>query len=378
MKFVLAPDSFKECMTSVEASDIMEKSIKKIIPEAECIKIPMADGGEGTVEALTKATNGKIYEVTALDPLSKTVYAKFGVLGNEETAVIEMASASGIQLVKTKERNPMLTTTYGTGQLIKYALDRGVKRIIIGIGGSATNDGGAGMIQALGGKLLTEDGEELPRGGGSLNMLRKIDLSQLDSRIKDVHIEVACDVTNPLTGIEGASYVFSPQKGASDDMVEILDNNLKHYARIIKDQLGIDVDNISGSGAAGGLGAGLMAFLGAKLTRGVDLVIKYTGIEEIIKDCDFIFTGEGSIDGQTLYGKVPIGLSNIAMKYHKPLIAFTGRVGEEIDCLYEQGITAIFGILSDISTKEKALEMGKSNLSMCCENVVRMIKINNK
>lgn len=234
MKFILAPDSFKESMTSKEACDAMELGIKKVIKDAECIKVPMADGGEGTVEALVEATNGTIHKVKVTAPLGNEVEAIFGVLGNKTTAVIEMASASGIHLVKREERNPLITTTYGTGELIRAALDLGVKHIVIGIGGSATNDGGAGMIQALGGKILDKDGNQIAFGGGELSKVEKIDLTELDKRIKEVTIEVACDVTNPLVGETGASAIFGPQKGATEEMVKILDKNLSNYAKVIK------------------------------------------------------------------------------------------------------------------------------------------------
>lgn len=375
MKFVLAPDSFKESMTAKEAAEAMERGIKKVMPEAECILVPMADGGEGTVQSLVDATNGKIIEVKVTGPKGDKVNAIFGLLGDGETAVIEMASASGIHLVQKEERNPLLTTTYGTGELIKAALDKGVKRIFIGIGGSATNDGGAGMIQALGAKLLDEEGKELAFGGGSLDRLNKIDLSGLDARLKDVIVEVACDVTNPLTGKTGASHVFGPQKGASPEMVEKLDENLAHYAEVIKKELGKDIENIPGAGAAGGLGAGLMAFLGAELKRGVELVIKYTSLEEKMQGADYVFTGEGSIDFQTVFGKTPYGVSITAKKLGIPVIAFAGRIGEKVEVLYENGINSIVGIMPGAASIEEALVQGSANLERASENIARILRI---
>ncbi|MBW9147146.1 glycerate kinase [Clostridium sp. CM028] len=376
MKFVLAPDSFKESMTAKEVAEAMERGIKKIIPHAECVKVPMADGGEGTVQSLVDATEGELYKTLVKGPLGDEVLATFGVLGDKKTAVIEMASASGLHLVPREKRNPLLTTTYGTGELIKAALDAGVNHLIIGIGGSATNDGGAGMIQALGGKLLTKDNEEINLGGGYLNLLHKIDLNGLDKRIKDTKIEVACDVTNPLTGKNGASYIFGPQKGATGEIVKILDDNLSHYAKIIKEQLGLDIESIPGAGAAGGLGAGLLAFFCAELKRGIDLVTKHTNLKEKMQDADYVFTGEGSIDGQTLYGKAPLGVALIAKEYNIPVIAFAGRIGDGAEALYAHGINSIIGILSEAETIDKALEKGPENIERASENVVRIILLN--
>ncbi|AOR23861.1 glycerate kinase [Clostridium taeniosporum] len=375
MKFILAPDSFKESMTSKEACEAMERGIKKVMPKAECIKVPMADGGEGTVEALVESTNGQICEVEVLGPLGKKVNACFGVLGNKSTAVIEMATASGIQLIKREERNPIITTTYGTGELIKAALDKGIKHIIIGIGGSATNDGGAGMIQALGGKLSDYNGKEIPFGGGSLNNLENIDLSNLDCRLKEVIIEVACDVTNPLIGENGASAIFGPQKGATPKMVKELDENLLHYAEVIKKCLGKDIAYTKGAGAAGGLGAALLAFLNGKLKRGIDLVIKHTNLSEKVKGADFLFTGEGSIDSQTIFGKTPIGVAKIAKRENVKTIAFAGKIGKEVESLYSEGIDSIFGILTGITNMDEALILGKENLERCVENVVRVLAL---
>lgn len=373
IKFILAPDSFKESMTAKEAADAMERGIKIVIPNAICIKVPMADGGEGTVQSLVDATNGEIYEVDVKGPLGNKVKASFGVLGDKNTAVIEMASASGIGLVKREDRNPLYTTTYGTGELIKVALDKGVDNILIGIGGSATNDGGAGMIQALGAKLLDIDGIELPFGGGNLNKLYKIDLTNLDERLKNINIEVACDVDNPLTGERGASYVFGPQKGANEDMVKVLDNNLSHYAYVIKNELNIDIQNIAGAGAAGGLGAGLMAFLNAKLKRGVDLVIKYTDLEKKMSGADYVFTGEGSIDNQTIHGKTPYGVSTTAKKLGIKTIAFAGRIGSGVDVLYDHGITSIVCILNCVTTLDEALKNGEVNMENASERITRLL-----
>lgn len=374
MKFVLAPDSFKESMTAKDAAEAMERGIKKIIPDAECVIVPMADGGEGTLQSLVDATSGELHKVMVIAPLGNEVEAVFGILGNKKTAIIEMASASGLHLVPREKRNPLITTTYGTGQLIKAALDKGANHIIIGIGGSATNDGGAGIIQALGGKLLAADNTDLPFGGGSLNLINKIDLSNLDARLAHTKIEVACDVTNTLTGENGASRIFGPQKGASEEMIKILDSNLCHYAKIIKEQLRKDIVTTPGAGAAGGLGAGLLAFLSAELKRGIELVIEHTNLREKMQESDYVFTGEGSIDGQTLYGKTPLGVAAVAKELNIPVIAFGGHIGDGLEALYDNGIDSIIGILPGVCTLEEALLNGAENLERASENVARILK----
>ncbi|MBD3107166.1 glycerate kinase [Bacillus sp. AGMB 02131] len=374
VKIVLAPDSFKESMASKEACEAMEKGIKKAAPDATCVHVPMADGGEGTMQSLVDATGGEIRSLQVTGPLGNPVMAQYGILGDGKTGIIEMSSASGIHLVPSEQRNPLITTTYGTGQLIKACLDYGVEKLLIGIGGSATNDGGAGVVQALGGKLLDQDGKELCFGGGELNKLHMIDLTEFDPRIKNVVVEVACDVNNPLCGEKGASHVFGPQKGATAEMVQRLDANLKHYAGIIYKQLGKDVINAPGAGAAGGLGAGLLVFLNGTLKRGIDLVIEYTRLEEIVKNGDMVWTGEGSIDFQTQFGKTPYGVATVAKKYNKPVIAFAGRVGEDIDVLYEK-IDAVFGIIQGVISLEAALKQGPVNLEKTAENVMRLVKM---
>lgn len=373
MKIVIAPDSFKESMSGKVACEAIEKGLKKILKDAIFEKVPMADGGEGTTQSLVDATNGKIYCVEATNPLGEKVEAKLGILGDRETAILEMASASGLELISKENRDPMITTTFGTGELIKKALELNVKTILVGIGGSATNDGGAGMIQALGGKLLDRDGNQIGFGGGELSKLKKIDLSDLNERLKDVKIIVACDVDNPLTGERGASYIFGRQKGGNDKTIAILDRNLKHFAQIIRDELNIDIENIAGSGAAGGLGAGMMAFLSAELKRGIDIVIEYSKLEEKLKGASFVITGEGSIDGQTRFGKTPYGVAKIAKKKGIPVIALAGNIGEDIDILYDYGFDAIFSILPGVQSLEVALKNGEKNLERTSENIARLI-----
>lgn len=372
-KYVVAPDSFKESMTAKEVCDAMEKGIKKADSAAEVIKVPMADGGEGTVDSLVDATNGQRVIVEVTGPLGNKISAYYGILGNGTTAVIEMAKASGLEIVEKKKRNPMITTTFGTGELIRDALDHNVKEIIIGLGGSSTNDGGSGMAQALGAKLLDQNNHQISFGGGNLDKLDKIDISDLDSRLQDVKIILASDVTNPLIGKDGASRVFGPQKGATPEMVEKLENNLQHYAKIIKRDLNKDVASVSGAGAAGGLGAGLMAFTTCKMRQGVDIAIEVTKLEEKVKSADYVFTGEGGTDFQTKFGKTPYGVAKLGKKYHKPVISLAGYLGEGIDSLYSEGFTAIFGIIPGACDLSTALKNGPSNVARTTENIVRLL-----
>jgi glycerate kinase len=352
----------------------MEKGIREVFPTAECVKIPMADGGEGTVEALVTHTGGRILETEVIGPMGQKVIAKYGISGDGHTAIMEMASASGIQLVAKEDRNPLHTTSYGTGQLLQHALNHQVKTIVIGIGGSVTNDGGAGMMQALGVSLLDRDGMEISFGGVNLKKLHSIDCSKMDPRLRHVHIQVACDVTNPLLGPNGASYTFGPQKGATPEMVEQLEESLTHFAKVVELQLGINIGDIPGGGAAGGLGAGLIAFLNAELKKGVELVVEQTGLEQQIIGADYVFTGEGSIDGQTLFGKTPYGVASIAKKHQVPVIAFSGKVGADVDSLYDSGFTAIIGILREITSLDIALSKGSDNLAFSVTNVCRLIQ----
>jgi glycerate kinase len=373
--FVLAPDSFKESMTAKEVCIAMEKGLRKVYPDAEYIHVPMADGGEGTVQSLVDASGGQIFSKEVIGPLGQPVTAKYGILGDGVTAAIEMASASGIHLVDKDDRNPLITTTYGTGELIKECLDRGIRSIIIGIGGSATNDGGTGMAEALGARFLDESGNPLPRGGGSLDRLASIDISSLDERLQQVQLIVACDVTNPLCGERGASVVFGPQKGATPDLVLQLDANLAHYADIVEHQLGKDVRDLPGAGAAGGLGAGLMIFTQAVLQRGIEIVIQYTGLTAKLADADMVFTGEGGIDFQTKFGKTPYGVARTAKASGKKVIALAGYIGEGIDTLYEEGIDAVFGIVPGAAELDKLLKEGPANVERTCENIARVLKL---
>ncbi|MBE5099298.1 glycerate kinase [Priestia aryabhattai] len=375
MKIVIAPDSFKESLTALHVCEAVERGIRTHFPDAEISKVPMADGGEGTVQSLVDATGGQIIQAKVTGPLDKEVEAFYGILGDGKTAVIEMAAASGLHHVPMDERNPLITTTRGTGELILKALDHKVKHIIIGIGGSATNDGGAGMAKALGAKLIDANGAEIKEGGGSLNQLAAIDLTNLDSRLAEVKVEVACDVDNPLTGETGASAVFGPQKGATPDMVKQLDRNLAHYAAVIEKEMDIHIQNVPGAGAAGGLGGGLLAFLSADLKPGVDIVIEATQLESYIKDADLVITGEGRIDGQTIYGKTPIGVAKTAKRHSVPVIAIAGSIGVGSEAVYEHGISALFSVVPGAVDLSEALEKAGENIERTAKNVASVISL---
>lgn len=374
MKFVLAPDSFKESMTAKEAALAMERGIRKVFPEAECTVIPMADGGEGTVQSLIDALSGELVTTAVTDPLGRKIKASYGYIEPSQTAIIEVASASGIHLLKREERNPLLTTSYGTGELIKDALDRGVKHFIIGLGGSATNDGGQGVLQALGARFLNEHGDEIPLGGAALKNLQHIDLSQWDERLREATFEIASDVTNPLVGEKGASYVFGPQKGASKEMVLQLDEALTHYAKSVEQTTRVDVSGMTGAGAAGGMGAAFLAFFNSTMQRGVDIVLRLTDFHKKVQGADFCFTGEGSMDGQTIFGKTPYGVAKAAEMYGVPVIGFAGRVEKGAANLYEHGFQAIVPILHEVTDLETALIRGPENLERTTETVCRILQ----
>lgn len=375
---MLAPDSFKESMTAKEVCIAMEKGLRKVYPSANYVHVPMADGGEGTVQSLVDATGGQIRYIEVTGPLGEPVTAAYGLLGDGTTAAIEMASASGIHLVNKDNKNPLKTTTYGTGELIRECLNQGIRKIIIGIGGSATNDGGTGMAEALGARFLDATGNTLPRGGGSLGELASVDISSLDDRLQQVQLIVACDVTNPLCGEHGASQVFGPQKGATPEMVQQLDANLAHYADVVKQQLGKDVRDLPGAGAAGGLGAGLLIFTQAALQKGIEIVIEYTGLKQKLATADIVLTGEGGIDFQTKFGKTPYGVAQAAKQSGKKVIAVAGYIGEGIDTLYKEGIDAVFGIVPGASELGKLLLEGPQNVERTCENIARVLQFSEK
>ncbi|HDY8139164.1 TPA: glycerate kinase [Vibrio vulnificus] len=369
MKIVIAPDSYKESLTAMDVAIAIEKGFKQVLPDAHYVKLPMADGGEGTVQSMVDATGGTIIEHTVTGPLGQRVDGFFGLLGEGKTAVIEMAAASGLHLVTPDQRNPLITTTFGTGELIKAALDHGVEHIIVGIGGSATNDGGIGMAQALGIKLLDAHGNALGHGGGELAKLATIDCSQLDPRLAQVRLEVACDVDNPLCGTKGASAVFGPQKGATPEMVTILDENLAHYASIIKQQLGVDVRDMAGAGAAGGMGAALLGLLNAELRPGIEIVMDAVRLDEIVADADLVITGEGRIDSQTIHGKTPIGVARTAKKHGLPVIGIAGCLSADCGVVHEHGLDAVFAVVNRSVDLPTALAEAAENVELTARNV---------
>ncbi|MGE0968935.1 glycerate 2-kinase [Klebsiella sp. WOUb02] len=374
MKIVIAPDSYKESLSAIEVAQAIEKGFREIFPDAEYVSVPVADGGEGTVEAMIAATQGSEYSALVTGPLGEKVNASWGMSGDGKTAFIEMAAASGLCLVPPALRNPLLTTSRGTGELILQALDRGAKNIIIGIGGSATNDGGAGMVQALGASLRDANGREIGYGGGSLASLNAIDLRALDARLQGCTIRVACDVTNPLTGDAGASRIFGPQKGASEAMILELDRNLEHYADVIKTDLRVDVKQVAGAGAAGGMGAALMAFLNAELRSGVEIVTQALNLEEHILDCSLVVTGEGRLDSQSIHGKVPVGVASVAKKYHKPVIGIAGSLTRDVGVVHQFGIDAVFSVLTNITTLEEAFRGASDNIYRASRNVAATLR----
>jgi glycerate kinase len=376
MKILIAPDSFKGSVTAVEFCEIAERTIKRLNPEVEVVKLPLADGGEGTVESLVSCTGGRIEKVLVKGPLGDLVEAFYGILGDGQTAVIEMASASGLPLVPVAERNPMKTTTYGTGQLIQHVLDEGCTHLIMGIGGSATNDGGAGMLQALGFQLLDQDGQEIEWGAEGLLNLRTIHKTSIDSRLKYLKVEVACDVDNPLVGPSGAAAVYGPQKGADPAMVETMEQALQNFADCIQRDLGVAVSNLKGAGAAGGLGAGLHAFLNAELKMGFEIIREAVSLDERLSvGFDLVITGEGQMNDQTVRGKLPASLARVAKKFEIPVVALVGSMGEGVELVYESGIDAVFSILTKPMTLEEAMASSREELSKTLENVLRLFQV---
>ena len=377
-RYVCAPDSFKESLTASEAAQAMAEGIRRADPGAEIRLLPMADGGEGTTRALVDATGGSMRMTAAHDPLGRGITAEYGLLGDGATAVVEVAAASGLALLAPSERNPLITSSYGTGELIRAALDDGATKIIVGLGGSATNDAGAGMLQALGVRLLNDEDRELPAGGAALARLADIDISGLDARLHDVEVIAACDVTNPLVGSQGASAVFGPQKGATADDVALLDRALGHFAEVVERRLSVDVADVPGAGAAGGIGAALRGFLDAGFRHGVDVVIETVGLPDAVRWADVVFTGEGSIDAQTRYGKTPTGVAETAKRYGRPVVAIAGHVGEGIDELHAVGIDAIFGIAPGAATLQNLLEDASANVERTAEQVTRLLMLGGK
>jgi len=375
MRIVIAPDSFKECASALEVAQAIARGWSRVFPDAETVLVPMADGGEGTVEALVAATRGTKIEIAVTGPMGDPVTAIYGILGDGRTAVIEMAAASGLPLVPATARDPRVATTRGTGDLIRDALDRGMRRIILGIGGSATNDGGAGMAQALGFSLLDKEGAELPPGGAALARLRRIETTNKHPGLEGAEIHVACDVENPLCGPHGASCVYGPQKGADESTVLELDTALRHFASRVKEALGVDVLDMPGAGAAGGLGAGLVAFTGARLCRGVDLVADACGLREQIARADLVITGEGRLDAQTAHGKTPAGVARIAKEAGVPVVAIAGMMDKGCEALYSIGIDAMILICPEPMPLEESMARAGELIENAAETVARLRRI---
>ncbi len=378
MKIVIAPDSFKESLTAKEVCQAIESGFRRVLPDSEFIHVPVSDGGEGTVQSLIDATKGKLVHLAVTGPLGNSIDAFYGLLGDNQTAVIEMAAASGLHHVSLSQRDPKLTTSFGTGQLISHALDQGVKKLIVGLGGSATNDGGVGMMAALGAKFLNKNAQPIALNGIGLKELARIDLSDMNPKVAKCEILVACDVDNLLCGSKGASATFGPQKGATDADIRLLDQNLSHYGDLIRQQIGPDVVRKSGSGAAGGMGAAFLAFTHAKLQSGVDIVLETVNLKSKLEGADLVVTGEGRIDWQTVHGKAPMGVASLAKRFDLPVIALAGCVGENYQAAYQCGIDAIFTAVPRALDPPTAFQEASKNLVNLSENVARMWVLNLK
>lgn len=378
MKFVIAPDSFKESMTALVAAQAIQTGLLRALPTAQCQLIPLADGGEGTVATLVHAHQGEMVLTLTAGPLpGQTIQGAYGLIDNGKTAVIEVAAADGLTLVPRQQRDPLLASSYGTGQQILAALARGVQRIIIGLGGSVSVDGGLGILQALGARCLDDQGQPVPAGGQGLSQVATIDLSTIDPRLSQAELILASDVTNPLLGPHGAAKVFGPQKGVTPKMVVTLEAGMKNFARRMNVTVGRDFSQVAGSGAAGGIGFALLV-LGGQLQSGIKLMMAATNLSQAIQTADMVITGEGRIDGQTSFGKVPAGVARLAKQAHKPLIAIGGSLGDDLSALYDMGFTAIFSCLSSVEALDQVLAQGPANLSQTAENIGRLLVLKSK
>ncbi|MFD3229448.1 glycerate kinase [Rahnella aceris] len=378
MKIIIAPDSFKESLSAECAAMAIEDGFRAVFPELEAVRLPVADGGEGTVDALIAATGGHRIDIEVTDPQGHRVRGFYGVNGKGDCAVIEMAAASGLMLVLAGQRDPLTATSFGTGELIRHALDGGIRHIILGIGGSATVDGGIGMVQALGGRFTDAQGIDLPWGGAALAQLAAIDLSQLDPRLAQCRIEVACDVENPLTGPCGAAAVFGPQKGASVQDVQVLDAALAHLAAVIFRHLGVNVLEWPGGGAAGGMGVAARLFLRGNMRSGIDIIMDAIGLEEAMQGATLVITGEGRLDQQTINGKAPVGVARLAQRHHVPVIGLAGILGEGVEVVHQHGLEAVFSILPRLAPLETVLEQGEENLRYAAQNLARVYRLGMK
>ena len=375
MKVVIAIDSLKGSLSSMEAGTAIKDGILAAKPDAEVIVKPLADGGEGTTDALIEGMNGERIDLTVTGPMHTPVDAYYGYLKDTNTAVMEMASAAGITLVPDSEKNPLLATSYGVGEMINDAIQRGCRNFIIGIGGSVTNDGGIGMLKALGIRFLDENGEDAGEGGQALAKVARIDVSGMNPLLKECHIQVACDVNNPLCGENGSTYVYGPQKGVTEDMKKTLDEAMAHFARVTSETLENDYMNTPGAGAAGGLGYAFLAYTGAALTPGIELILDAVGLEEELSGADVVVTGEGRLDFQTAMGKAPVGVARLAKKYNAKVIAFAGSVTKEATACNKEGIDAFFPILRGVCTLAEAMDpvAARNNMTATVEQVFRLL-----
>lgn len=374
MKIVIAPDSFKESLSALQVAAAIEAGMREVFPDADYVKVPVADGGEGTVQALIDATGGWRVEQRVTGPLGEPVAAFYGRTG-DGGAVIEMAAASGLELVAPAQRDPRITTSRGTGELILHALDAGARRFVLGVGGSATNDGGAGMLQALGVRLLDADGTDIGAGGGALARLARIDLEFLDPRLQHSEFHIACDVSNPLTGPRGASAIFGPQKGATPEMVGQLDANLAHYADIVARDLGRDERNLPGAGAGGGIALAMVVFLHGRLRPGIEIVTEAVKLDAAVRGADLVITGEGRIDGQTVNGKTPMGVARVAARHGVPVIGIGGGLAPDAGAVHAHGIEAVFAAVSRPCTVAEALAAAEENLRTAARNMAAALRL---
>lgn len=372
-KFILIPDSFKGTLSSIEICEIMEKEIRKLFPDAKVLSIPVADGGEGSVDAFLMAVGGKKVSVSVKGPMFEEISSFYGVIDGGKTAIIEMAAAAGLPLV-ADSKDPRLTTTYGVGQLMAHALENGCEKIIMGLGGSSTNDGGCGAAAALGIRFLDREGKEFIPVGGTLKAIEKIDMSGIHNRLKDVPVLTMCDIDNPLYGETGAAYIFGPQKGATPDIIVELDKGLRHFSNVVHRDLGYDYDIIKGTGAAGGMGFGMMVFFGSSLQMGIETVLDTVSFNHLLDGADYVFSGEGRIDSQSLRGKVVIGVAKRCKMRNIPLVAVVGQIGDGIDDAYGMGVTSVFSINTAPESFELAKPKSKKNLAITMDNILRLIK----
>ena len=378
MKIVIAPQAFKGSLSALNVANAVQKGVRRIFPDAQILTCPVADGGDGTLETLVESSGGKIMETNVTGPIGKPIAAQWGAMGDGNTAVIEMARTSGLALLTLEERDPLNATTYGLGEIIVSALNKGFRKFIVGIGGSATNDAGAGMAQALGIKLMDREGRNLVFGGAALQNLSVIDTSSIDQRVLESNFQIACDVNNPLTGPEGASAVYGPQKGATEENVRQLDSALGVFAEVAKKDLGKDISNLEGAGAAGGLGAGMIAFVEGHLRAGVDIVLDTVNLAEKLESADLVITGEGSIDFQTVYNKAPIGVARMAKARGIPTIGISGMLGKNYQIVHNHGIDAALSIANGPISLEESLQNAPSLISEAVEESLRLISVGMK